>query len=141
VPNSWPSGASPRFSAPIKLIVTSEARQFMPMTTPDDWSQNGCASRASSSRGRNGGRWLARDGAERDMRSASHCGTRPSGRDGHRVLFRWAIMPSILETRAGLANRGCPDVRWKTPITGHAFSWTCGFTTEITPHSLLSFGT
>ena len=35
------SGSSPRFSAPITLVVMPEECQSMPMTAPNDWNQNG----------------------------------------------------------------------------------------------------
>ena len=40
---------SPRLSAPITLVVMPEECQSMPMTAPNDWNQNGWASRRSSS--------------------------------------------------------------------------------------------
>ena len=49
MPSSPDSGASPRFSAPMTLVVMPEECQSMPMTAPNDWNQNGCASRRSSS--------------------------------------------------------------------------------------------
>jgi hypothetical protein len=42
-------GASPRFSAPITLVVTPEECQSIPITAPKDWNQKGWASRRSSS--------------------------------------------------------------------------------------------
>ena len=43
------SGASPRFSAPMTLVVMPEECQSIPITAPNDWNQNGCASRRSNS--------------------------------------------------------------------------------------------
>jgi hypothetical protein len=40
---------SPRFSAPMTLVVMPEECQSMPITAPNDWNQNGCASRRSNS--------------------------------------------------------------------------------------------
>ncbi len=48
-PSSPASGASPRFSAPITLVVMPDECQSMPITAPNDWNQNGCASRRSNS--------------------------------------------------------------------------------------------
>ena len=43
------SGARPRLSAPMTLVVMPEECQSIPITAPNDWNQNGCASRRSSS--------------------------------------------------------------------------------------------
>ena len=43
------SGASPRLSAPITLVVMPEECQSMPITAPNDWNQNGWARRRNSS--------------------------------------------------------------------------------------------
>ena len=43
------AASSPRFSAPMTLVVMPEECQSMPITAPNDWNQNGCASRRSSS--------------------------------------------------------------------------------------------
>ena len=49
IPSSPESGSSPRFSAPITLVVMPEECQSMPMTAPNDWNQNGWARRRSNS--------------------------------------------------------------------------------------------
>ena len=49
IPSSWRNGASPRLSAPITLVVMPEECQSIPITAPNDWNQNGCARRRSSS--------------------------------------------------------------------------------------------
>ena len=41
--------ASPRFSAPMTLVVMPDECQSMPMTAPNDWNQNGCDSRRRNS--------------------------------------------------------------------------------------------
>jgi hypothetical protein len=40
-PSSCSSGASPRFNAPMTLVVMPEECQSMPITAPNDWNQNG----------------------------------------------------------------------------------------------------
>ena len=42
MPSSFSSGVSPRFSAPMTLVVMPEECQSMPITAPNDWNQNGC---------------------------------------------------------------------------------------------------
>lgn len=41
MPSSPLSGARPRFSAPITLVVIPEECQSMPITAPNDWNQKG----------------------------------------------------------------------------------------------------
>ena len=43
------AASSPRFSAPITLVVMPEECQSMPITAPNDWNQKGWASRRSNS--------------------------------------------------------------------------------------------
>ena len=42
-------GARPRLSAPITLVVMPDECQSIPITAPNDWNQNGCASRRRNS--------------------------------------------------------------------------------------------
>jgi hypothetical protein len=49
MPSSDDNGASPRLSAPITLVVMPDECQSMPITAPNDWNQNGCASRRNNS--------------------------------------------------------------------------------------------
>jgi hypothetical protein len=73
----------PRFSAPITDVVMPLECQSIPMTAPNDWNQNGLASRL-----RNSSRPYSRTTASVmtapsfAIRPASHSGTRPpcSGR-------------------------------------------------------------
>ena len=48
-PSSPRRGASPRFSAPSTLVVMPDECQSIPITAPNDWNQNGCASRRRNS--------------------------------------------------------------------------------------------
>jgi hypothetical protein len=49
MPSSPAMGARPRLSAPMTLVVMLEECQSIPITAPNDWNQNGCDSRRSSS--------------------------------------------------------------------------------------------
>jgi|HubBroStandDraft_6_1064221.scaffolds.fasta_scaffold28961_5 hypothetical protein len=41
IPISYSNGASPRFNAPMTLVVIPEECQSMPIMAPNDWNQNG----------------------------------------------------------------------------------------------------
>jgi len=49
MPSSSETGSSPRFIAPRTLVVMPDECQSMPITAPNDWNQNGCATRRTNS--------------------------------------------------------------------------------------------
>ena len=77
-PSSASRGASPRLSAPSTLVVMPDECQSIPITAPNDWNQNGCASRRRNS-SRPWSRTIASaiTAPSRAIRWPSQAGTRP----------------------------------------------------------------
>jgi|SRR5271166_1163520 len=98
IPSSPDRGVSPRFRAPMTLVVTPEECQSIPITAPNDWNQNGCANRRSSS-SRPYSRTMASviTAPSRVMRLPSHFGTWPAWSGKSAVPARRAISarPSV----------------------------------------------
>ena len=106
-PSSPASGLSPRFKAPMTEVVTPDECQSMPMTAPNDWNQNGWASRRrNSSRPYSMTIASVMTAPSRVIRSPSQRGTRPpcSGRSA--LPERRAVMARGL---GWAPPRGCKE--------------------------------